>query len=70
MPDINYCDNPYEAANNSDALILITEWDDFKNLNISKIKSSMKRPLIFDGRNMWDKDKMIRAGFEYVGIGR
>lgn len=70
MPDINYCENPYETANNSDALILITEWEDFNKLDIFKIKSSMKRPLIFDGRNMWDKDKMIRAGFEYVGIGR
>jgi UDPglucose 6-dehydrogenase len=70
FPDIVYCNNLYEVAKNADALILVTEWDEFKNLDVLKIKSLMKRPLIFDGRNILDKDELIRAGFEYVGIGR
>lgn len=70
IPDIIYCNNSYDVAKNSDALIVVTEWNEFKNLDILKIKSLMKRPLIFDGRNMWDKEKMINEGFEYIGIGR
>lgn len=70
ISDITYCHDPYEVAQASEALIFATEWDEFKKLNFSKIKSLMKQPLIFDGRNMLDKDKMICEGFEYVGMGR
>jgi len=70
FPDIIYCDNAMESAKDSDALIIVTEWQEFKELDYAKIKSLMKRPLIFDGRNMLDKNKMLSLGFEYIGIGR
>jgi len=70
FPDIIYCDNAMETAKDSDALIIVTEWQEFKELDYAKIKSLMKRPLVFDGRNMLDKNKMLNLDFEYIGIGR
>ncbi|MDD5178423.1 MAG: nucleotide sugar dehydrogenase [Candidatus Nanoarchaeia archaeon] len=66
--DIEYCSNPYEVAEDADALILVTEWNHFRNLNLSKIKELMKNPLIYDGRNVFDRKKT--NGFEYHDIGR
>jgi UDPglucose 6-dehydrogenase len=70
MPEVTYCADPYEVAKGSDALILVTEWDEFKELDMSIISSMMKRPVIIDGRNLYDPDKMTRSGFVYEGIGR
>jgi UDPglucose 6-dehydrogenase len=70
LPPITYCQNAYEACNGADALILITEWREFKLLNLEKIKQTMKSPVIFDGRNMYDPERKIRLGFEYFGLGR
>ncbi len=69
IPDIIYAHNPYETAEESEALLLITEWDDFRNLDFNKIKSLMRRPLIVDGRNMLDKQEMLEMGFEYLRFG-
>lgn len=69
LPEVIYCSNPYEAVKDADAMLICTEWDEFKNLNFEKIKSLIKRPFILDGRNIYDKDKMISLGFEYQGIG-
>ncbi len=68
--DVEYVENPYDAAKGVDALIVMTEWKEFKGLKLEQIRDSMKRPLLFDGRNMYDLDKMERLGFEYVSIGR
>ena len=68
--DVQYCDDAYEVANGSDALVLVTEWDEFKNLDMAAIASSMKHPILIDGRNIYDPDEMIQAGFLYEGIGR
>lgn len=69
-PDIEFCDDPYKAAESSDGVILCTEWDIYKNLDYKKIYSLMQTPVIFDGRNAL-KDLNLRAiGFEYYGVGR
>jgi UDPglucose 6-dehydrogenase len=70
MPDITYCNNPYEVANGANALVVVTEWKEFKLLDLLKIKSLMKSPVIIDGRNIYDPAKMRTLGFVYRGIGR
>jgi UDPglucose 6-dehydrogenase len=65
-----YCDSPYEAATGADAVALVTEWNEFKFLNLERLRSVMRRPLVFDGRNMWEPERMRRLGFEYHSIGR
>lgn len=68
--DVEYEDNPYAVAEGADALIFMTEWKEFRGLKFDKIRESMKRPLIFDGRNIYQPDRMEHLGFEYVSIGR
>lgn len=70
FPQIAYCENPYEAAAGASAILLITEWNEFRFLNFERIKELLERPVIFDGRNMYDPQRMRRLGFEYHGIGR
>lgn len=70
LPDITYCDTPYQAVEDSDALIIITEWDEFKNLDLVKIKKLLKQPVIIDGRNIFDPSQMKELGFSYHGVGR
>jgi UDPglucose 6-dehydrogenase len=67
---ITYCTNPYETAKDTDALVLVTEWREFKLLDMARIKNLMKRPIFFDGRNMYDPEKQKAKGFEYYSIGR
>jgi UDPglucose 6-dehydrogenase len=66
---INYFTSPYEASKNSDALVIATEWDEFRNLNLEKIKELQKTALIIDLRNMIDNKKAKDFGFDYFGIG-
>jgi UDPglucose 6-dehydrogenase len=70
FPQITYCENPYEAARDAHALVIVTEWNEFRFLDFEKIKNSMKQPVIFDGRNMYDPQRMRRLGFDYYCIGR
>ena len=70
FPSITYCDDAYAAADNAEALIIATEWASFKALQLKHIHHIMSRPLILDGRNLLDGDKMIALGFEYQGIGK
>ena len=70
FPQICYAKNAYEVAEDADALIIVTEWNEFKQLNMERIKSVMKTPLLFDGRNIYDPLKLRRLGFEYHCIGR
>jgi len=67
---VEYADSPYEAAAGADAVALITEWNEFKFLNLERLRTAMRRPLIFDGRNIWEPERMRRLGFEYHSIGR
>ncbi|HLC65344.1 MAG TPA: UDP-glucose/GDP-mannose dehydrogenase family protein [Candidatus Nanoarchaeia archaeon] len=70
LPIIDYCVDEYEVARNVDALIIVTEWKEFKEIDMNCLKSAMKKPLIFDGRNMFDKQKMKALGFQYISVGR
>jgi UDPglucose 6-dehydrogenase len=70
MPDIEYCRNPYDVAKSSDALIIITEWKEFSNLKLSKIRKLLKMPIIIDGRNIFEPTTMKKLGFIYSSIGR
>ena len=65
-----YCDSLYEAATGADALALVTEWNEFKFLNLERVRNAMRRPVIFDGRNLWEPERMRRLGFEYHSVGR
>lgn len=68
--DIEYCESAYEAARGSDALIILTEWDEFRALDLSKIKQLLRQPVIIDGRNIYEPQRMKELGFMYRGIGR
>jgi UDPglucose 6-dehydrogenase len=65
-----YCDSPYEAAAGADAVALVTEWNEFKFLNLERLRAALRRPVVFDGRNLWEPERMRRLGFEYHSIGR
>ena len=67
---ITFCKTPYEAARNSDALVIMTEWHEFEVLDLARIKKSMKNALIIDGRNVFDPVRMKKLGFKYISIGR
>jgi len=69
-PRIAYAKSPYEAAEGANALLIITEWDEFRKLDLAKIKKSMANPIIVDGRNVYDSDAVKKLGFEYYSIGR
>lgn len=70
LHNVEYCQNPYQVAESSDALVVITEWDEFKNLDLSKVKQLLKQPVIIDGRNIFDPAQMKKLGFIYQGVGR
>ncbi len=70
MPDIEYCTDAYKVAEDVDAIILVTEWKEFKNLDFKKLKELMRQPIFLDGRNVYDSDKIKELGFIYAGIGR
>jgi UDPglucose 6-dehydrogenase len=67
---VTYCESPYAAAEDADGVALVTEWNEFKFMNLERLRSVMRRPLIFDGRNIWEPERMRRLGFEYHSIGR
>lgn len=67
---IEFCRSPYEAVKNADLVMITTEWSQFKKLNWKKIKNSLKKPIIVDGRNLLDPLKMKALGFRYIGVGR
>ena len=67
---VEYADSPYAAAAGADGVALITEWNEFKFLNLERLRTVMRRPLVFDGRNIWEPERMRRLGFEYYSIGR
>ena len=70
FPQITYCANAYEVASGADALVIVTEWNEFKVLNFERLASLMARTLILDGRNLYDPERLRRLGFEYHSIGR
>ena len=69
-PKIVYVDNPYDAVKDTNALLLVTEWDEFKSLDLNKVKDLMANPILIDGRNLFDPDGVRSLGFEYYSVGR
>lgn len=67
---VTYCRNAYETAHDADAVVVVTDWNEFKLLNLEKLKQEMKQPIIFDGRNIYSPERMKKMGFEYISIGR
>lgn len=67
---ITYCDNEYETMEDSDALVIITEWNQFRNLDLQKVKTLLKEPYFFDLRNIYKRDFMEEQGFYYFGVGQ
>src|SRR6266436_2314653 len=67
---VEYADSPYAAAAGADGVALITEWNEFKFLNLERLRAAMRRPVVFDGRNLWEAERMRRLGFEYYSVGR
>jgi UDPglucose 6-dehydrogenase len=63
-------ENQYDAIKGVDALVLVTEWKPFRYPDFAAMRRFMKRPVIFDGRNLYDPKQMLQEGFEYVAIGR
>jgi len=67
---VQFFADPYEAIRDCDALVLVTEWDEFRNVDMRAVKVLLKRPIIVDGRNIYDPVEMAELGFTYLGIGR
>jgi UDPglucose 6-dehydrogenase len=70
LPAVEFCEDPYTMATGSDALMVITEWNEFKQLDLKKIKSLLNSPVIYDGRNIYDPQLMKEWGFTYRSVGR
>jgi len=70
MDAITFCQSAYEVAEGTDALVIITEWNEFKSLDMVQIRSAMHRPVLIDGRNVYEPNEMNRLGFIYRGMGR
>ncbi len=70
LPEMVVFDNPYETIRDCNALVVATEWDEFRNLDIRAIKVLLKQPILVDGRNIYDPAEMKEEGFTYIGIGR
>jgi UDPglucose 6-dehydrogenase len=70
LKGIRYCEDPYGTAQNADAVVLITEWNEFRNLDLNRLRQSVRNPIFIDLRNVYDEQRMKQAGFRYVGVGR
>ena len=70
LPDIRYCTSPYEAAQDAEAILIVTEWEEFQQIDWQRLRTVVDRPLIVDGRNALDAKEIARQGFHYISIGR
>lgn len=70
LKGITLCPSMYAAAKGADCLVILTEWDDFKKADLKKLKKTLRQPLVFDGRNLFAGEELVKLGFEYHGIGR
>jgi UDPglucose 6-dehydrogenase len=68
--DVVFCEDPYQVAEKADGLILVTEWNEFKQLDMTRVRSLMRQPVLVDGRNIYDPARMAEMGFMYRGMGR
>jgi UDPglucose 6-dehydrogenase len=70
LPDVTYCDGPYACAENADALVIVTEWEQFRALDLERLKEAMAAPIVVDLRNIYRPEDMAKRGFIYESVGR
>ena len=70
IPDIKYCKDAYEVAKDADAIVILTEWNEFRHLDLGKVKELFKGSVFIDLRNIYEPEKMHRFGFKYSSLGR
>jgi UDPglucose 6-dehydrogenase len=70
LPDLRYCSDPYKAAVDAEAILIATEWDEFRAVDWDRLSSLVERPLLIDGRNMFNPEEVASRGFRYVSMGR
>jgi UDPglucose 6-dehydrogenase len=70
FPDLSYTADPYEVAQGADALLVLTEWEQYRRLDWKRVRNEMARPLVIDARNMLRPAEMRELGFEYMSFGR
>jgi UDPglucose 6-dehydrogenase len=70
LPGVRFCDNPYEAAEGADVLVIVTEWDAYRALDLDRVRQTMKSAVVVDLRNIYRPEEMAARGFRYTSIGR
>jgi UDPglucose 6-dehydrogenase len=70
LTEVEFCEGPYQAIDKADVMVLITEWDQFRALDLDRVKAALKTPTVVDLRNVYNPDDMRREGFSYTSIGR
>jgi UDPglucose 6-dehydrogenase len=70
MPELEYCEDAYDTMIEADALVLLTEWNEFRGLDLARLKQLLRDPVIIDLRNIYQPGEMVDAGFTYHSIGR
>jgi len=69
-PNLSYVADAYSAAKDADALVILTDWAEFADLDLDRLNKTLRYPIIIDGRNLYDPDIMVKYGFTYLSIGR
>ncbi|MCW5701679.1 MAG: hypothetical protein KIT82_03755, partial [Bradyrhizobium sp.] len=70
LPDIDYCDDPYDCAKGADALVIVTEWAEYRGIDLERLKAEMAQPVVVDLRNVLSPADMAAHGFAYESVGR
>jgi UDPglucose 6-dehydrogenase len=70
LENVEYAENAYSCIDGADALVIVTEWDAFRALDLDRVKALLKRPILVDLRNIYRPSDMARRGFTYVSVGR
>ena len=70
LPDLDYCVDPYSACKDSDMVMIITEWNEFRDLDMARVKEQVRTPILFDTRNIYDPERIRSLGFTYLSTGR
>jgi sigma54-dependent transcription regulator len=65
-----FCNDEYDAVNGADAVVIVTEWNQFRNLDLDKVRKGLNKPYFFDLRNIYRKNDMVKLGFNYYGVGQ
>ena len=70
MPQLTYCGNAYETMQGADALVLVTEWNEFRGLDLDRVRGLLRTPVVIDLRNIYKPEEMLAAGLVYHSVGR